>query len=83
VPSQHVHAYHPCMTMGSDVSWDVYGDHGIPSRGDAMDTLDMSEMSASLGEDGAPWHPNAAKKCGTGGKPSSVGGSVLLPHAVL
>jgi len=71
------------MTMGSDVSEDVHGDHGILSRGDGVGTLDTSETSASLGEDGALWHPNAAKKCGTGGKPSSVGGSVLPPPAVL
>src|SRR4029453_10316481 len=82
-PSQHVHAYHPCMTTGSDVSWDVPGDHGILYRGDDVDTLDTLETSTNLGEDGALWHPNAAKKCGPGGKPPSVGGSVLPLPAVL
>src|SRR5215831_8514603 len=81
VPSQHVHAYYPCMAMGSDMFWDVHGDHGIPSQGDDVDILDTSEMSVSLGEDGALWHPNAAKKCGIGGKPFSVGGNALPPHA--
>jgi hypothetical protein len=40
VPSQNVQAYHPCMTMGSDMSWDIHGDHGILYRGDDVDTLD-------------------------------------------
>jgi len=83
LPSRPVQAYHPGMTMCSDVSWDVHGDHGIPYRGDDVGTLDTSETSASLGEDCAPWHPNAAKKSRNGGKSSSVGGSDLPPHAVL
>ena len=59
VPSQHVHAYHPRMTMGSDVSWDVHGDHGIPSRGDDVDTLD------TVRDECEPWRgrcPMASKR---------------------
>src|SRR5262245_43264186 len=82
VPSQNIPADPPCLTMGSEVSWDVHGDHGIPSRGDDADTLDTAETSVSLGEDGAPWHLNAAEKCRNGGKPFSVGGNALQPHAV-
>src|SRR5215813_1344280 len=82
LPSRPVQVYHPCMTMCSDVSWDIHGDHGIPERGDDVSSVSTSETSASLGEDSALWHPNAAKKCGTGGKPSSVGGNALPPPAV-
>src|SRR5262249_50310786 len=48
VPSQHVQAYHPCMTMGSDMFWDVHGDHDIPSRGNDVDTRDSQRQIRAL-----------------------------------
>ena len=50
LPSQHVQAYPPGMTMGSDVSWDVHGDYGMPSRGDDVSSVSTSETSTSLVE---------------------------------
>src|SRR5215831_9806368 len=48
LPSPHVQAYPPGMTMGSDGSWDVPGDPGIPSRDDDVDTLDSQRRVRAL-----------------------------------
>ena len=83
LPSRHVQAYHPCVTMCPWVSWEAHGDHGMHDRGDDVCTVYRSETSASIGEDFSPWHPNAAKKSRNGRKPSSVGGSDRQAHAAL